>query len=86
MISCPDGVKLGCIISPIFLNLILNDLHESISIGSHGINLDTMKIFLLLFADDLVLFAEAVIALQRMINRLAEYCHLLHIKVQVLKT
>ena len=45
-----------------------------------------MKIFVLLFADDLVLFAETVIELQRMINRLAEYCDLWHIKVHVLKT
>ena len=64
----------------------MNDLQESISIGSHGIDLDTMKIFVLLFADDLVLFAETVIELQRMINRLAEYCDLWHIKVHVLKT
>ena len=86
MISCPVGVKQGCIISPILFSLFLNDLQESISIGNHGIDLDTMKIFVLLFADDLVLFAETVIELQRMINRLAGYCDLCHLKVHVLKT
>ena len=86
MICCPVCVKQGCIICPILFSLFLNDLQESISIGSHGIDLDTMKIFVLLFADDLVLFAETVIELQRMINRLAEYCDLWHIKVHVLKT
>ena len=43
---------LGCIISLILFSLFLNELQESISIGSHGIDLDTMKIFVLLFADD----------------------------------
>ena len=74
MITCPIGVKQGCIISPILFNLFLNDLQESISLGSQGIDLDTIKLFVLLFADDLVLFAESVIELQRMINRLAVYC------------
>ena len=86
MITCPIGVKQGCIISPILFNLFLNDLQESISLGSHGIDLDTIKLFVLLFADDLVLFAETVIELQRMINRLAVYCDTWHIKVHVLKT
>lgn len=86
MISCPLGVKQGCILSPILFSLFLNDLQEYISIGSHGIDLDTMKLFVLLFADDLVLFAETVIELQRLINRLAEYCDLWQIKVHVLKT
>ena len=85
MITCPIGVKQGCIISPILFNLFLNDLQESISLGSHGINLDTIKLFVLLFADDLVLFAETVIELQRMINMLAVYCDTWHIKVHVLR-
>ena len=86
MITCPIGVKQGCIISSILFNLFLNDLQESIALGSHGIDLDTIKLFVLLFADDLVLFAETVIELQRMINRLAVYCDMWHIKVHVLKT
>ena len=55
---------------------------ESIAI----IILDTIKIFVLLFADDLVPFAKTVIESLRMINRLAGYCDLWHIKVHVLKT
>ena len=65
-----------CIISPILhvFTLFLNDLQESISIGSHGIDLETTKLFVLLFDDDLVIFSETVIELQRLINKLAEYC------------
>ena len=64
MITCPIGVKQGCIISPILFNLFLNYLQESIALDSHGIDLDTIKLFVLLIADDLVLFAETVIELQ----------------------
>ena len=81
MISCPVGVKQGCIISPILFTLFLNDLKDEIAIGSHGIDIETIKLFVLLFADDLVLFAETVIELQRLINRLIGYCSRWHVNV-----
>ena len=34
-------------------------------VGSHGIDIETIKLFVLLFADDLVIFAETVIEVQR---------------------
>lgn len=86
VMSCPVGVKQGCIISPILFTLFLNDLQESISIGSHGIDLETIKLFVLLFADDLVIFSETVIELQRLINKLAEYCERWHLTINLLKT
>ena len=86
MISCPVGVKQGCIISPILFTLFLNDLKDEIAIGSHGIDIETIKLFVLLFADDLVLFAETVIELQRLINRLIGYCSRWHVNVNLSKT
>ena len=65
MMSYLLGVKQGCIISPILFTLFLNDL---ITEGSHGINIETIKLFVLLFAVDLVIFAETVIELLRLIN------------------
>ena len=41
VMSCPAGLKQGCIISSILFTLFLNDLQESISIGSHGIDIET---------------------------------------------
>ena len=38
---------------------------------------------MLLFADDLVIFAETVIELQRLINILIEYCAIWHINVNI---
>ena len=65
MMSFPIGVKQGCIISSILFTLFLNDLRASISIGSNGIDLETIKLFVLFFVDDLVIFSETVIKLQR---------------------
>ena len=72
--SCPLGVRQGCIISPVLFTLFLNDLKDYISVGSHGTDAETITLFILLFAGDLVLFSETVIELQRLINRLREYC------------
>ena len=85
-VTCPVGVRQGCIISPIIFTLFLNDLQEYISVGSHGIDIETIKFFVLLFADDLVIFAETVIELQRLINRLGGYCDRWRMKVNLLKT
>ena len=43
--------------------LFLNDLKDYVSTDSYGISLDVCKIFRLLFADDLVMFAETKIEL-----------------------
>ena len=56
MMPCPVGVKQGCIISPILFTLFLNDLKDEIAVGSHGIDIETVKLFVLLFADELVIF------------------------------
>ena len=55
MMSCLLRVKQGCIISSILFTLFLNNL---IAEGSHGINIETIKLFVLLFAVDLVIFAR----------------------------
>ena len=39
-------------------------MQDFISLNSHGIGIETIKLFVLLFADDLVIFAETVIELQ----------------------
>ena len=79
-LPCPLGVRQGCIISPIMFTLFLNDMQNFISLGSHVIDIATIKLFVLLFADDLVIFAETVI------NRLKEYCNLWRLTVNILKT
>ena len=53
---------------------------------SHGIDLFICKLFLLVFADDLVLFADSKVELQRLINKLATYCKTFKLKVNLGKT
>ena len=86
MMPCPVGVKNRCIVSPILFTLFHNDLKDETAVGSHGIDIETVKLFVLLFADDLVIFAETVIELQRLINRLIEYCDRWHVNVNINKT
>ena len=65
---------------------IHNDLSDAIAEESHGINIETIKLFVLLFADDLVSFAETVIDLQHLINKLIKYCAGWHINVNLSNT
>ena len=84
--NCPTGVKQGCILSPLLFCLFLNDLQNFLSFGSHGIDLDSCTIYMLLFSDDLVLFAESKVELQRLINRLKLYCDTFKLKIYLNKT
>ena len=74
--DCPIGVRQGCIISPVMFTLFLNNLQEYVSLDSHGIDIKTITLFVLPFADDLVIFAATGVELQRMINCLRNYCNL----------
>ena len=84
--NCPTGVKQGCIISPLLFCLFINDLQSFVSVNSHGIDLDLCTLYILLFADDLVMFADTKIELQRLINRLKEYCDRFKLKINIAKT
>jgi hypothetical protein len=71
------GVKQGCVLSPILFNLFLSDLPEFLK-NSHAseINLEFLKISLLIYADDLVLFSKSAEGLQQSLDALSEYCKL----------
>lgn len=65
------GVKQGCVLSPLLFSLFINDINEELP---GGLNIGDATIKLLMYADDLVLFAEDRVTLQDMIDKLAEYC------------
>ena len=61
--NCMNGVRQGCAVSPILFCFFLNDLKDFVTVDSHGIDLNMCRLFLLLFADDLVMFADSKVEL-----------------------
>ena len=71
--ECPQGVKQGCLLSPLIFSLLLSEVAEYVrKNGKHGIQLlpSLEEIFLLLFADDIVLVSSTPSGLQNQINNL----------------
>ena len=71
LFTCLQGLKQGCVASPILFSLLINKLaNEIITNGRHGIHFDhnEMELFVLLFVDDLTLLASTVIGLQNQLN------------------
>ena len=64
---CPRGLKQGEICSPVLFSLFIDELANVImQRGKHGIQLipDLVEIFILLFADDVILVSDTVCGLQ----------------------
>jgi hypothetical protein len=73
--KCMQGLKQGCILSPILFSILINELaNDIINNGRHGVSLSAHEIdlFLLLFADDLTLLAVTITGLQNQLNVLRE--------------
>ena len=73
--DCTNGVRQGCILSPILFALLVqeitNEIHRR---GGYGIQLflDLAGVGILLFADDIVLIADSVFELQKKVDILYE--------------
>ena len=74
-------------IVPFLFSLFLNDLEKEFSdhVGT-GVGIGMASLYLLLFADDLILFAPTAIYMQRMINLLEKYCDKWKLKINTSKT
>ena len=68
---CPRGLKQGETCSPVLFSLFVKELaNEIMQRGRHGIQLipDLIEIFILLFADDVILVSDTVGGLQNQLN------------------
>ncbi|XP_025113041.1 uncharacterized protein LOC112575401 [Pomacea canaliculata] len=89
MFECPQGVKQGCLLSPLMFSFFINELAIEISKGGkHGIQLipEAVEIFLLLFADDVALVSNTAIGLQNQLNLLKQEADRLKLTVNLDKT
>ena len=73
--SCNIGVRQGECLSPFLFARYVNDLEQELDDkGVNGINIDMVKLLLLLFADDIVLFGKTAEELQKSLDILEESC------------
>lgn len=78
-----QGVKQGCLLSPVLFSLYLNDLHDSLP---GGIQVGDTKVKVLMYADDIVLLAKSPEELQNMIDALYDYCNIWGLTVNLAKS
>ena len=81
------GVRQGECLSPSLFVMYLNDLEEVyIQKGCNGIDIGLIKLFLLLYADDIILFAASAVELRMSLDILHAYSNRWKLKVNTDKT
>ena len=81
------GLKQGDPSSPLLFMLFVNDIMENINADLQNIfSINELKLFLILFADDQVLFATSPNTLQLLLSDLETYCQLWGLKINTNKT
>lgn len=81
------GVRQGECLSPFLFSMYLNDLeNEFIQKGVEGVDIGMLKLFLLLYADDIVIFSNTMEGLQKGLDVLEDYCRKWKLTVNIDKT
>ena len=86
---CQKGLKQREITNPLLLLLFINELAgDIIKNGRHGIQLlpDMLELFILLFADDIVLLLDTIVGLQNQLDVLVRSCARLDLHVNLDKS
>ena len=81
------GLMQGEVLSPILFSFYVNDFErEFIASNCIPYELGQLNLFLLLYADDMILFSETVTGLQNQLNKLSECAASLDLTVNIKKT
>ncbi len=81
------GVRQGENLSPILFSLFMNDIVKELSSSQDlGVYVLHIRLLLLLFADDIVLFSESIKGLQEGLDLLSSYCNKWELTVNVEKS
>ena len=81
------GVKQGDPSSSLLFMMFVNDIVTSINTDLDGIfSIGELKLFLILFADDQVLFSTSPTTLQTLLNDIETYCNVCGLKINVAKS
>ena len=86
--DCPIGLKQGCLLSPVLFSIFINQLSDKMSeSGIKGLQFfpEITEILLMLFADDVILFSDTVVGLQRQQSILEYFCDDFHVEVNTTK-
>ena len=85
--SCYVGVRQGECLSPFLFSMYINDLEgELMQNGIDGIDIGMLKLYLLLYADDIVIFSMSSEGLQKGLDVLCDYCQRWKLTVNTDKT
>lgn len=77
------GLRQGCVLSPMLFNIFINDLAKFLNAPDNDpVVINGRVVTLLLFADDLVVFAQSAKGLQNTLDRVHAFCQRWHLLSQ----
>ena len=85
--TCYLGVRQGECLSPFLFSMYLNDVEsEFAKNGFEGVDIGVLKLFLLLYAEDILIFSATEKGLQTGLGIVYAYCQSWKLKVNIQKT